>query len=123
MNLDDDELDDIICGEVNYAKHLGFSSYWTLILRGLAVHISLISTSFMNNMSAPMNNNNNENSQIQEESKEGMTVARGTPYNNSADNAALRGQSDSQLLVRSEDDGASPVENSSAAALVRGHGR
>jgi hypothetical protein len=61
-----------------------------------------------------MNNNNNENNQIQEESKEGMVVARGTPYNNSADSSALRGQGENQLLARSEKDGASPVENSSA---------
>jgi hypothetical protein len=43
-----------------------------------------------------------------------MVVARGPPYNSTADSAALRGQGEDQLLARSEDDGASPVENSSA---------
>ena len=52
-----------------------------------------------------MNNNiENEINQIQEESKKGMEVARGTPYNSNADSLALRGQAENQLVVRSEDD-------------------
>jgi len=43
-----------------------------------------------------------------------MVVARGPPYNSTADSAALRGQGEDKLLARSEDDGASPVENFSA---------
>jgi len=40
-----------------------------------------------------MNNNiEKESSQIQEESKEGMVVVRGTPYNHSVDSVNLRGQ-------------------------------
>ena len=62
-----------------------------------------------------MNNNiENEINQIREESKEGMEVARGTPYNSNADSLALRSQGEKQLVARSEDDGASPVEGSSA---------
>ena len=61
-----------------------------------------------------MNNNNNENNEIREESKEGLEVARGPPYNSTVDSAASRGQDGNQLLVRSEDDRASPAENSSA---------
>ena len=48
--------------------------------------------------------NDNEINQVQEETKEGMVVARGTPYN----------QGENQLLARSEDDGASQMEDSSA---------
>ena len=61
------------------------------------------------------NNNENEINQIQEESKEGMEVARGTPCNSNADSSAVRGQGENQLIARSEDDGASPVEDSVAA--------
>ena len=62
-----------------------------------------------------MNNNiEKEFSQIREESKEGIEVARGTPYNSNADSLALRGQDGKQLVARSEDDGVSPVEGSSA---------
>ena len=49
-----------------------------------------------------------------QESKEGIEVARGTPYNSNADSLALRGQVGKQRVARSEDDGASPVEGSSA---------
>jgi len=59
------------------------------------------------------NNNENEINQIQEESKEGMEVARGTPCNSNADSSAVRGQGENQLIARSEDDGALPVEDSS----------
>ena len=62
-----------------------------------------------------MNNNIEKKfSQIREESKEGIEVARGTPYNSNADSLALRGQDGKQLVARSEDDGVSPVEGSSA---------
>ena len=62
-----------------------------------------------------MNNNiKKEFNQIREESKEGIEVARGTPYNSNADSLALRGQGGKQRVARSEDDGASPVEGSSA---------
>ena len=43
-----------------------------------------------------------------------MELARGTPYNSNADSLALRGQGGKQRVARSEDDGASPVEGSSA---------
>ena len=62
-----------------------------------------------------MNNNiKKEFNQIREESKEGIEVARGTPYNNNVDSLASRGQGGEQPVVRSEDDGTSPVEGSSA---------
>jgi hypothetical protein len=49
-----------------------------------------------------MNNNiEKEFSQIREESKEGIEVARGTPYNSNADSLALRGQDGTQLVARS----------------------
>jgi hypothetical protein len=60
------------------------------------------------------NNNENEINQIQEESKEGMEVARGTPCNSNADSSAVRGQGENQLIARSEDDGVSTVEGSGA---------
>ena len=41
-------------------------------------------------------------------------VARGMPYNHGVDSVALRGQDENQLVARSADDGASPVEGSSA---------
>ena len=56
----------------------------------------------------------NEINQVQEETKEGMVVARGTPYNHGVDSVALRGQGENQLVARSADDGVSPVEGSSA---------
>ena len=43
-----------------------------------------------------------------------MVVARGTPYNHGLDSVTLRGQGENQLLARSEDDGASQMEDSSA---------
>ena len=62
-----------------------------------------------------MNNNiEKEFNQIREESKEGIEVARGSPYNSNADSLALRGHGGKQRVARSEDDGASPVEGSSA---------
>ena len=62
-----------------------------------------------------MNNNiENEINQIREESQEGIEFARGTPYNSNADSLALRGQGGKQRVARSEDDGAAPVEGSSA---------
>ena len=52
-------------------------------------------------MGAPMyNNNENEINQIQEESKEGMEVARDTPCNSNADSSAVRGQGENQLIAR-----------------------
>ena len=60
------------------------------------------------------NSNEKELNQIREESKEGIEVARGTPYNSKACSLAARDQGGEQLVVRSEDDGASPVEGSSA---------
>jgi hypothetical protein len=54
--------------------------------------------------------NNNESNQVQEEMKD----ARGTPYNHSVESSVLRGPGENQLLTRSEDDGASPLVNSSA---------
>ena len=66
-------------------------------------------------MSVPMNtSNNNESNQVQEEMKEGIVVARGTPNNHSVNSSALRGSGENQLLARSEDDGASPMLNSSS---------
>ena len=62
-----------------------------------------------------MNNNiEKEFSQIREESKEGIEVARGTPYNSHAESLALRGQDGKQQVTQSEDDVVSPVEGSSA---------
>ena len=55
-----------------------------------------------------------EINQVQEETKEGMVVAKGTPYNHGVDNVALRGQGENQLVAQSEDDGVSPVEGSIA---------
>ena len=49
-----------------------------------------------------------------QESKEGIEVARGTPYNSNADSLASRSQGGEQRVARSEDDGASPSEGSSA---------
>jgi hypothetical protein len=69
-------------------------------------------------MNARMNtSNNNESNQVQEEMKEGMVVARGTPYNHNVDSSALRGPGDDQLLalVNSSadvDDSASSSEGS-----------
>ena len=66
-------------------------------------------------MSAHINNNNEkEFNQIREESREGIEVARGTPYNSNAGSLAARDQGGEQPVVRSEDDGTSPVEGSSA---------
>ena len=62
-----------------------------------------------------MNNNvEKECNKIREESKEGREVTMGTPVNNNADILASRGQGGEQPVVRSEDDGTSPVEGSSA---------
>ena len=58
--------------------------------------------------------NDNEINQVPEETKEGMVVARGTPYNHGVDSVALRSQGENQLLARSENNGASPLEDSSA---------
>ena len=55
-----------------------------------------------------------EINQVQEETKEGMVVARGTPCNHGVDSVALRGQRENQLVARSTDDGVSPVEGSCA---------
>ena len=60
------------------------------------------------------NNNEKEFNQIREESREGIEVAKGTPYNINADNLASRGKGGEQRVVRSEDDGTSPEEGSSA---------
>ena len=58
--------------------------------------------------------NDNEINQVPEETKEGMVVARGTPYNHGVDSVAWLGQGENQLVVRSTDDVVSPVEGSSA---------
>ena len=43
-----------------------------------------------------------------------MVVARGTAYNHGVDSVALRSHGENQLLARSENNGASPLEDSSA---------
>ena len=55
-----------------------------------------------------------EFNQIREESKDGIEVARGTPYNSNADSLDSRGQGGEQRVARSEDDGASQVKGSRA---------